>query len=396
MMSKKTLEDLPLKRKCVLMRVDYNVPLNPDGSISDDTRIRATLPSIEYILNHNASLILMSHLGRPKGIDPKYTLLPCAHRLAELLQRPVQFASDCIGPDAKAKASALKPGEILLLENLRFYPGEEEPEKDPAFASALAKFGDVYVNDAFGTAHRAHTSTALLAKFFPQRAATGFLMQKEIEALTPLAQQPERPFYAIIGGAKVSTKIGLIQSLLKSVDGLFLGGGMIFTFLKAQGFEIGDSLFESEQLQTAKDILKKGSEKIHFPSDIVIADAFSNDAHRRSIKLGDPIPPGWQGLDIGPKTIQEWSIPLSKAATVFWNGPVGVFEMPHFANGTLGIAKILAHSKAKAIVGGGDSISAIEKSGLANLFFHLSTGGGAAIEYLEFGHLPGIDALSEK
>jgi phosphoglycerate kinase len=338
----------------------------------------------------------MSHLGRPKGIDPKYTLLPCAHRLAELLQRPVQFASDCIGPDAKAKASALKPGEILLLENLRFYPGEEEPEKDPAFASALAKFGDVYVNDAFGTAHRAHTSTALLAKFFPQRAATGFLMQKEIEALTPLAQQPERPFYAIIGGAKVSTKIGLIQSLLKSVDGLFLGGGMIFTFLKAQGFEIGDSLFESEQLQTAKDILKKGSEKIHFPSDIVIADAFSNDAHRRSIKLGDPIPPGWQGLDIGPKTIQEWSIPLSKAATVFWNGPVGVFEMPHFANGTLGIAKILAHSKAKAIVGGGDSISAIEKSGLANLFFHLSTGGGAAIEYLEFGHLPGIDALSEK
>jgi phosphoglycerate kinase len=387
--NKLTLRDLTLKGKRVIMRVDYNVPLNKDDSIADDTRIRATLPSIEYILQHGASLVLMSHMGRPKGVDPKLTLAPCAKRLSELLQKPVQFTADM-------DKISLKPGEVLLLENLRFHPAEEEPEKDPSFVGSLAKLGDVYVNDAFGTAHRAHASTALIAKYFPKKAAAGFLLEKEIEALAPLVHQPERPFYAIIGGAKVSTKIGLIQNLLKFVDGLFLGGAMIFTFLKAQGLEIGDSLFEAEQLQTANDILKN-SRKLHFPTDIVIADSFSNDARRKTIPSSEGIPKGWQGLDIGAKTIEEWSGPLSKAATVFWNGPVGVFEMPHFATGTMGIAKILASSQsAKVIVGGGDSVAAIEQTGLASRFFHLSTGGGAAIEYLEFGHLPGIDSLSEK
>jgi phosphoglycerate kinase len=336
----------------------------------------------------------MSHMGRPKGFDPKLTLAPCAKRLSELLQMPVLFAPDCIGPEVKEMANALKPGNLLLLENLRFHPGEEEPEKDPSFVNALAELGDVYVNDAFATAHRAHASTALIAKRFPKKAAAGFLLQKEIEALSPLVHQPERPFYAIIGGAKGSTKIGLIQNLLKFVDGLFLGGGLVFTFLKAQGIEIGDSLFEEEHLQTAKDLLKN-SRKLHFPADIVIADAFSNEASSKTIPFSEGIPPGWQGLDIGPKTIQEWSIPLSKAATVFWNGPVGVFEMPHFAVGTLELAKTLARSPAKVIVGGGDSVAAIEQIGLSQSFFHLSTGGGAAIEYLEFGHLPGIDSLSE-
>ncbi len=390
-----TIPDLPLKGKRVLMRVDFNVPLNKDGSIADDTRIRATLPSIEYILKKGASLILLSHLGRPKGPEEKLTLAPCAKRLSELLHKPVLFAPDCVGPAVEKMTSSLQPGEVLLLENVRFHPGEEEPEKEPAFVEQLAKLGDLYVNDAFGTAHRAHASTALIAKHFPERAAAGFLMEKEIEALSPLIHHPKRPFYAIIGGAKISTKIGLIQNLLKSVDGLFLGGGMIFTFLKAKGLAIGDSLFEPDLLQTAKDILKNSS-KLHFPSDIVIADAFSKDAATKTIPLSQGIEKGWQGLDIGPQTIQDWSPLFMKAATVFWNGPLGVFEMPHFAAGTLGIAKTLAYAKAKVIVGGGDSIAAIEQTGLADRFFHLSTGGGAAIEYLEFGHLPGIDALSKK
>jgi len=394
-MNKLTLTDLSLEGKQVLMRVDFNVPLNKDGTISDDTRIRASLPSIAYILNHGASLILMSHLGRPKGVDPKLSLAPCAKRLSELLGKPVALAPDCVGSEVEAMAKALKPGNILLLENVRFHAAEEEPEKDPSFVQALAELGDVYVNDAFGTAHRAHASTALIAKCFPKKAAAGFLMEKEIEALAPLVNLPERPFYAIIGGAKVSTKIGLIQNLLKFVDGLFLGGGMVFTFLKAQGIEIGNSLYEEEYVQTAKAILKN-SRKLHFPSDLVIADSFSNEAKRRTIRFSEPIPEGWQGLDIGAETVKEWTSSLTNAATVFWNGPMGVFEMPHFAVGTREIAKVLATTNAKVIVGGGDSVAAIEQAGLADRFYHLSTGGGAAIEFLEFGHLPGIDALSEK
>jgi len=379
----KTLKDLSLKGKHVLMRVDFNVP-----SIADDSRIRAALPSINYVLGQGAALILMSHLGRPKGKDPKLTLAPCAKRLSELLGKPVLFAPDCVGPVAEKMASELKPGQVLLLENLRFHVGEEEPEKEPDFVANLAKLGDVYVNDAFGTAHRAHASTAFIAKEFKNRAA-GFLMEKEIAVLSELIHEPKRPFYAIIGGAKVSTKIGLIQNLLKRVDALFLGGGMTFTFMKANGLEIGDSLFEADHVKEAKEVLK--SPKLHLPLDIVIADKFSNEAHRKLIS--GSIPVGWQGLDIGPKTIHEWSTAFSKAATVFWNGPLGVFEMSNFANGTKKIAEALADSKAKVIVGGGDSVAAIEQMGLADKFYHLSTGGGASLEFLEYGHLPGIAAL---
>jgi phosphoglycerate kinase len=391
---KLALKDLSLKGKRVLMRVDFNVPLSKEGKITDDSRIVAALPSIEYILAHGASLILMSHLGRPKAKpDPQLSLAKVAKRLSELLDKPVPLAPDCIGPEVEKMAKALRPGQVLMLENVRFHPGEEEPEKDPSFVDSLAELGDLYVNDAFGAAHRAHASTALIAKHFPGKAAAGFLMEKELSYLIPLLQSPRHPFYAIIGGAKVSTKAGVIHNLLKKVDSLFLGGGMTFTFLKAKGIEIGSSLFEEEEQKAASEILET-AKSIHLPSDLVIADAFSNDANRKVIKSKEGIPKGWQGMDIGPETIQEWSKLLQKAATVFWNGPLGVFEMPHFAKGTFEIATALANSAAEVVVGGGDSVAAIQQMGLGEKFAHLSTGGGAALEFLEFGHLPGIDALS--
>lgn len=391
---KLTLKDLFLKGKRVLMRVDFNVPLSQEGKITDDSRIVAALPSIEYVLAHGASLILMSHLGRPKPKpDPQFSLAPVAKRLAELLHKPVPIAPDCVGPEVEKMASALRPGQVLMLENVRFHIGEEEPEKDPSFVDQLAELGDLYVNDAFGTAHRAHASTALIAKHFPGKAAAGFLMEKELSFLYPLLQSPRHPFYAIIGGAKVSTKTGVIHNLLKRVDSLFLGGGMTFTFLKAEGIEIGSSLFEEGEVNGAKQILQN-AKSIHLPTDLVIADAFSNDAKWKVIKSRAGIPQGWQGMDIGPETIHEWSRLLQKASTVFWNGPLGVFEMPHFAKGTFEIATSLANSKAEVIVGGGDSVAAIQQMGLGEKFAHLSTGGGAALEFLEFGHLPGIDALS--
>lgn len=393
-MEKLTLKDLSLKGKRVLMRVDFNVPLSKDGKITDDSRIVAALPSIEYILSHGASLILMSHLGRPKAKpDPQFSLAPIAKRLSELLHKPVPLAPDCIGADVKKMTAALRPGQILLLENVRFHPGEEEPEKDPEFTKELAELGDIYVNDAFGTAHRAHASTALIAKHFPGKAAAGFLMEKEIAFLFPLLQSPKHPFYAIIGGAKVSTKAGVINNLLKRVDALFLGGGMTFTFLKAKGIPIGNSLFEAEEVKRAKEILQS-AKSIYIPTDLVIADHFSNDANWKVIQSKEGIPDDWQGMDIGPETIREWSLLLQKPATVFWNGPLGVFEMPNFAKGTFEIAHALARSDAEVIVGGGDSVAAIQQIGLGNKFAHLSTGGGAALEFLEFGHLPGIDALS--
>jgi phosphoglycerate kinase len=290
-------------------------------------------------------------------------------------------------------AKTLKSGQILLLENVRFHAAEEEPETDPSFTKQLAELGDIYINDAFATAHRAHASTALIAKYFPGKAAAGFLMENEINHLSPLLENPKRPFYAIIGGSKVSTKAGFIQNLLKRVDALFIGGGMTFTFLKAQGIEIGQSLFEESEVKTAKEILKHSS-SIHLPSDLVIADAFSNDATRKTIPIQEGIPAGWQGMDIGPKTVQDWSKLLQKAATVFWNGPLGVYEMSHFSQGTYDIAKTLASMPAQTIVGGGDSVAAIQQMGLGDQFSHLSTGGGASLEFLEFGHLPGIDALS--
>lgn len=393
-MRKLTLKDLNLKGKRVLMRVDFNVPLDKQGSITDDSRIRAAIPSIKYILDHGASLVLMSHLGRPKAKpDPQFSLEPCAKRLSEILERPVVMAPDCIGAVVKKLVSQLKPGQILMLENVRFHPGEEEPEKDPGFAESLADLGDLFVNDAFGTAHRAHASTALIAKHFPDTAAAGFLMEQEIAHLEPLLKHPSHPFYAIIGGAKVSTKAGVIHNLLKRVDALFLGGGMTYTFLKAKGISIGDSLFEEEEVKTAKEILAQET-RIYLPTDLVIAKTFENESERKIIPSKEGIPDGWRGMDIGPETIREWSTILQKGATVFWNGPLGVFEMPNFAIGTREIAETLATSKAQTIVGGGDSVAAIQQMGLSNQFSHLSTGGGASLEFLEYGHLPGIDALS--
>ncbi len=391
-MNKLTLKDLSLTGKRVLMRVDFNVPQSKDRGITDDSRIRAALPSIQYVLEHGASLILMSHLGRPKGKDLSVSLAPCAKRLSELLHKPVAMAPDCIGPQVEALAQKLQPGQVLLLENLRFHEGEEEPEKDPSFAKALARLGDVYVNDAFGTAHRAHASTAVIASYFSGCSAAGLLMEKEIIQLSRLLDQPKRPFYALIGGAKISTKMGVIEKLLTHVDALFLGGGMVYTLLKAQGIAIGDSICEDKCLEVAKRIGQ--SPKIHLPTDLVIADAVGSDAHIRTVGLKEGIPAGWQGVDIGPQTVSTWAPQLIKGATVFWNGPLGVVEVPPFAKGTRGLAEALTGCKGTTIIGGGDSVAAIEQMGLGNRFTHLSTGGGAALEFLEFGHLPGIDALS--
>lgn len=398
-MEKLSLRDLDLKNKRVLMRVDFNVPLS-NGQIADDSRIVASLPSIHYVLEHGGKLILMSHLGRPDGkADPKYSLDVCAKRLSELLNLPVKMAEDCIGSHVEKMANELKPTEILLLENLRFHAGEEKPETDATFASSLAKLGDVYVNDAFGTAHRAHASTAVIASFFPGKAAAGFLMEKEVKMLSSLLTKPKKPFYAIIGGAKVSSKAGAIKHLLQKIDALFIGGGMAYTFLQTEGVSIGDSLFEEKESQIAKEILKTcKAQKIpcYLPIDLVIANAFSNDAESKTIDVMEGIPSGWQGMGIGPRTVDAWSKALKKAATIFWNGPLSVFEMPRFAKGTFEIADLLAHSPATVVVGGGDSIAAIERQGLEKHFTHLSTGGGASLEFLEFGHLPGIDALANK
>lgn len=390
-MAKLKLKDLPIKGKRVLMRVDFNVPINK-GEITDDSRIRAALPSIEYVLNQGASLVLMSHLGRPKAKpEAEFSLAPCAKRLSELLKKPVQIAKDCIGADVEKMAAQLRPGEVLLLENLRFHSGEETPDKDPSFASSLAKLGDIYVNDAFGTAHRAHASTALITKYFPKKSAMGFLMEREIEALSPLLHHPQRPFYGIIGGAKISSKLGVIKKLLDRVDALLIGGAMFYTFLKAEGVDVGASLCEDPSI-----IRGLPQKKLHFPMDLVIANSLTNEAETKIISTREGIPNGWLGVDIGPQTVAEWSKLLSKAATVFWNGPLGAFEIPNFAKGTRGVAEWLAQAKAKTIIGGGDSVAAIEQMGLQNQFAHLSTGGGASLEFLEFGHLPGIDALADR
>lgn len=393
-MVKLGLKNLDLQNRRVLLRVDFNVPLDEKGNITDDSRIRAALPTIQTILDHRASLVIMSHLGRPKSKDPKLSLAVCAKKLSSLLQREVLFAPDCVGPQVEKMASTLKMGQILMLENLRFHEAEEKPELDPGFAASLAKLGDVYVNDAFGTAHRAHSSTAIIAKYFPKKAAMGFLMENEISHLSMLLHQPKRPFYAIIGGAKISTKIGVIRHLLEKVDRLFLGGAMAFSFFKAMGIEVGKSPCNEEEVKIAKEILST-TKKISLPLDIVIAESFENDAQNKVILVKEGILPSWQGMDVGPETVKEWGRELQNGSTIFWNGPLGVFEMPSFAKGTFEIAKILSESKAKVIIGGGDSVAAIVKMGLQNKFLHLSTGGGASLEFLEFGSLPGIDALSD-
>lgn len=391
------LKDLSVSGKKVLVRVDFNVPLNKEGEITDDTRIRAALPTIQYLLKEGAAVILMSHLGRPKGtfaID--YSLYPCAVRLEELLGQPVSLAKDCIGSDAKSKVKNLKSGEVLLLENLRFHKAEEKPELDPEFAKELASYGDFYINDAFGTAHRAHSSTAVIAQYFPDKCAAGLLLEKEISFLGQHFQHPHHPFYAIIGGAKVSSKLGVLTSLLEKVDALFIGGGMAYTFFKAQGIPIGDSLCEDDLLPKAEAFLKAADSKkvpIFLPKDLIIADAFSPEAQVKTVEIGQGIQPGWQGMDIGPVTRNQWGNTLKHAEMVFWNGPLGVFEMAPFAAGTNAIAKTLADLNAITIIGGGDSVAAINALGIADKFSHISTGGGASLEYIEYGHLPGIDAL---
>ncbi len=396
--SKLTLKQLSIRDKTVLMRVDFNVPQDAQQKITDDTRIVATIPSIQYVIDHGGSVVLMSHLGRPDGKwDSKASLKPCAKRLSELLARPVQMAPDCIGPETKKMASALKPGEVLLLENLRFHSAEEHPEQDPQFAKQLSALGDLYVNDAFGTAHRSHSSTATITQYFPKKAAAGFLMQKELRYLGDALMNPQRPFYAIIGGSKISSKLGIIKSLLKKVDGLLIGGGMTYTFLKAQGIEIGNSIHQDDFIDTAKEILAECEEKgIKFllPTDIKVTDKIDGTGELRIVKAKEGIPAGFEGVDIGPQTIQEYTSALEGAAVIFWNGPVGVFEIPAFSKGTLAIAKKLAISPATTIVGGGDSISALHMAGVAAKINHISTGGGASLEYIEYGTLPGIEALS--
>lgn len=398
MVNKLRVEDLLLKGSKVLVRVDFNVPLNKDGTISDDTRIREALPTIQYILNQGGSVILISHLGKPQSKrDIQYSLGICAKRLSQLIAAPVFFATDCIGKETEKAVQELKGGQVLVLENLRFYPAEEKPSLDPNFGKQIAALADFYVNDAFGTAHRAHTSTVIVPSLLPNKSVLGLLMQKELAFLTPLFKNPSRPFFAVIGGAKISTKLGVLKSILSKVDTLFIGGGMAFTFLKAQGIEIGDSIYDETCLQQALSLLQASSKtKIYFPVDLIIADAFRKDAIYKTISVQEGIPKGWQGVDIGPQTIQIWTKALQDAATIFWNGPLGVFEFPLFARGTQEIAKAIASLKATTVIGGGDSIAAINSLDIANAFSHISTGGGAALEYLEFGHLPGIDALSDK
>jgi phosphoglycerate kinase len=391
MFNKKTIRDIDVTGKRVLVRVDFNVPIK-NGEIIDDTRIRASLPTLEYLINHNAKLVLCSHLGRPEGSpDPKYSLKPVASHLSKLLTRPVGFAEDCIGPAVVAAVEKMKPGDVLLLENTRFH--SEETKNDKGFSRQLASLADVFVNDAFGSAHRAHASTEGVARLLPSVA--GFLMEKEIQYLGKVIADPGRPFVAILGGAKVSDKIGVIRNLLTKADMILVGGGMANTFFKAEGYSMGESLVEDEVLDSAREFLKSGKMKIRLPVDIMIADSFSADASARLIPVG-PIPDGWRILDIGPETVKNYAKEISKAKTVVWNGPMGVFEFPGFAKGTYGIAQAVANSQATSIIGGGESVAAIQQSGLAAKISHISTGGGASLEMLEGLSLPGVEILLEK
>ena len=392
-MNKKTVRDVDLKGKRVLMRVDFNVPVK-DGKVTDDTRIRAAAPTIQYVLAQKPRYVaLMSHFGRPKeGPDPKYSLRPVAPVLAGYLGVDVAFAEDCVGEVAEKAAAALPPGGVLLLENTRFHKGEGK--NDPDLAAKMARLGDVYVNDAFGSAHRAHASTEGVAKHLP--AVAGFLMEKELDYLVTALENPKRPFVAILGGAKVSDKIAVIEALLGKCDRLLIGGGMANTFFKAQGMAVGDSLAEDEALDTAKALLAKGKGKLTLPVDAVIADAFDANANTRTIRVGEAVPAGWRILDIGPESVEYFTVILTEAKTVVWNGPMGVFEMAPFAKGTNAIARVLAELDATTIIGGGDSAAAVEQSGLADKMTHISTGGGASLELLEGKALPGVVALQDR
>ncbi|MBT3337293.1 MAG: phosphoglycerate kinase [Anaerolineae bacterium] len=390
-MNKKTLKDIDVKGKKVLVRVDFNVPIK-DGEVGDDTRIRAALPTLNYLLDEGAALILTSHLGRPKGeAKPEFSLAPVAKYLGGLVDCPVKFAGDCLGDVAKDAAAALNVGEILLLENTRYHAGEKK--NDPAMAKELASFADVFVNDAFGTAHRAHASNVGVTEHIP--SAAGFLLEKELKYLGESIANAEHPFVAILGGAKVSDKIGVINNLLDKTDKVLIGGGMANTFFKAQGYEMADSLVEADSIDTARELLKKAGDTLQLPVDMVIADDFAEQAQSTVVPVGN-VPAGWRILDVGPATVAAFADILKSAKTVVWNGPMGVFEFPEFAKGTFGVAEAVAAADAVSIIGGGDSVAAINDAGLDEKVSHISTGGGASLEMLEGKVLPGLAALQDK
>jgi phosphoglycerate kinase len=394
-MSKKTVRDVEVAGKRVLVRVDFNVPLAEDGGIEDDTRIRAALPTLRYLLDKGASLVIMSHLGRPKGqVVDKLRLDPVAERLGELLGRPVRKLDQVVGPEVEEACSALRPGEVVLLENLRFHPGETA--NDPEFASALARLGDLYVNDAFGAAHRAHASVVGVAERLP--AVAGLLMEKELQALGGLVQDPARPFVAVLGGSKISDKLKVLARMRDLVDVLILGGGMCFTIMKWKGMEIGNSICEDDFLDQVGELMEGGASggaDILLPVDLVVAADFKPDADSRVVDAAD-IPPGWMGLDIGPRTCDLYASRIAEAATIFWNGPMGVFEWDRFQEGTRKVAEAIASSRAVTVAGGGDTIAAIRKFVLEDRFTHISTGGGASMEFLEGKVLPGVEVLQDK
>ena len=387
-----TVRDVDVSGKRVFVRVDFNVPMDKVGNITDDTRIRAALPTIRYLIDHGAKTIVASHLGRPDGqVVERLRLAPVAQRLSELLGRPVQMAPNSVGSEVEAMVQKMKPGDVLMLENIRFHPEEEKNDRE--FARKLAALADVYVNDAFGAAHRAHSSTAGIAEFLP--AVAGLLMEKEVVTMGRALETPARPFDAIIGGAKVSTKIGVLTNLLDKVDYLLIGGGMANTFLAAQGYEVGKSLMEAEHLDLARDLLLRGDEKIVLPVDVVVADKLAADAKWKVTDV-EAVPPDWMIVDIGPRTVERFKDFIGKAKTIVWNGPMGVFEIAPFASGTRAIAEALAGSSALTIVGGGESVAAVEQMGVADKITHVSTGGGAALEFLEGRVLPGVAALRRK
>ncbi len=392
----KTIMDFNFKNKKALIRVDFNVPLNEQFEVTDTTRIQAAKPTIEKILEDGGSVVLMSHLGRPKGVENKYSLEHILEDVSKVMERPVKFVDDCVGEKVEAAVKSLEPGEILVLENLRFY--EEEKSGDESFSEQLSKLGDIYVNDAFGTAHRAHASTTVVAKFFGDNKCFGLLLAKEIESIGKVLEDSERPVTAILGGSKVSSKITIIENILDKVDHLIIGGGMSFTFVKAQGGQIGDSIVEDDKQELALGILHKAKEKgvqIHLPIDSLVADSFSNDANTKTCPIGE-IEDGWMGLDAGPKSIKIFEDVILQSKTILWNGPVGVFELPTFANGTIAIGEAISKATEQgcfSLVGGGDSVAAVKQFGFADKVSYVSTGGGAMLESLEGKTLPGIQAI---
>ncbi|WP_150285040.1 phosphoglycerate kinase [Rummeliibacillus sp. TYF-LIM-RU47] len=394
MNQKKTMTDVEVQGKRVFVRVDFNVPME-DGKITDETRIKAALPTIQALVEKGAKVILASHLGRPKGeVKDEFRLTAVGERLSELLGKNVQKLDESIGETVEKAVEAMQDGDVILLENVRFHKGEEK--NDPALAESFAKLADVYVNDAFGAAHRAHASTEGIAKYLP--AVSGLLMEKELDVLGKALSNPERPFTAIIGGAKVKDKIGVIENLLEKVNHLIIGGGLSYTFIKAQGYEIGTSLLEEDKIELAKSFIEKAAEKgvkLHMPVDAVVANEFSKDAETKVVDI-DQIPSDWMGLDIGPKTVEEYADVIKNSKLIMWNGPMGVFEMDKFANGTKGVAKAMAETNGYTIIGGGDSAAAVEKFHVADQMDHISTGGGASLEFMEGKELPGVVALNDK